>query len=236
MTRKGKKFELAYKWLYELDKDKYKITSPAYIYDKTENRKREVDVLIEYKDKNNDLRKIAVECRERNYKQDSMWIEQLKTKREDLELDYIIAITTNKFTSGAIKKARYHGIIIEEAEYLDKNIVDDISKEFIIDLLFFKFEVTGLRFLINKRIMSLKELLAKLNLLQQFELLHFLNKDFYFSIDPNTVIDNNKFDRDNFFKYIDNSFIVQNEDIYFNVDSPKIIKDLEIKIKASSLT
>ena len=173
MTRKGKKFELAYKWLYELDKDKYKITSPAYIYDKTENRKREVDVLIEYKDKNNDLRKIAVECRERNYKQDSMWIEQLKTKREDLELDYIIAITTNKFTSGAIKKARYHGIIIEEAEYLDKNIVDDISKEFIIDLLFFKFEVTGLRFLINKRIMSLKELLAKLNLLQQFELLHF---------------------------------------------------------------
>ena len=33
MARKGRKFELAYKWLYDLDKDKYKVTSPAYLYD-----------------------------------------------------------------------------------------------------------------------------------------------------------------------------------------------------------
>lgn len=229
MSRKGKEFELAYKWLYELDKNKYKITSPAYVFDKTENRKREVDVLIEYTDKQGDLRKIAVECRDRTNKQNTMWVEQLKTKREDLELDYIIAITTNKFTQGAIKKARYHGIIIEEAEYLDKSLVDTISEEFIIDLLFMRFEVTELRFLVGNRIKTLKEILSSIHLIKQLELLNFLNKDFYYSIDPNKIMDDNSFDKDAFFKYADNSFITQNGDICFNDDSPKIIKDLGIK-------
>lgn len=80
MARKGREFELAYKWLYGLDSSKYKVTSPAYVYDKTNGRKREIDVLIEYSDTNGDLRKISVECRDRKSKEDSMWIEQLKTK------------------------------------------------------------------------------------------------------------------------------------------------------------
>ena len=35
MARKGRKFELDYEWLYKLDINKYTITSPAMLYDKT---------------------------------------------------------------------------------------------------------------------------------------------------------------------------------------------------------
>lgn len=66
MARKGRKFELAYKWLYDLDKDKYKVTSPAYLYDPFADEEREIDVLVEFKDKNNINRKLAIECRDRN--------------------------------------------------------------------------------------------------------------------------------------------------------------------------
>ena len=65
MPRIGKNFELAYKWLYDLDKDKYKVTSPAYLYDPFSERKREVDVLIEFYDNSNINRKLAIECRDR---------------------------------------------------------------------------------------------------------------------------------------------------------------------------
>lgn len=50
MARKGRKFELEYEWLYKLNDKKYTVTSPAMLYDKTTNSKREVDVLIEYND------------------------------------------------------------------------------------------------------------------------------------------------------------------------------------------
>ena len=53
MARKGRSFELAYKHLYDmLDKNIYKITSPAFPIDKTTGKGREVDVLIEYIDSN----------------------------------------------------------------------------------------------------------------------------------------------------------------------------------------
>ena len=64
MARKGRKFELTYKWLYELDK-KYRVKSPAYVYDKAADKKREIDVLVEYTDSNGYNRKIAIECRDR---------------------------------------------------------------------------------------------------------------------------------------------------------------------------
>lgn len=215
MPRKGKEFELAYKWLYELDKSKYKVSSPGWVYDKTIGRKREIDVLIEYQDENGDLRKISVECRDRKSTENAMWIEQLKTKREDLELDFIIAITTNKFTKGAILKARYHGIIIEEAEYINTKIIENISREFIVDFLFLKFEVQEINFLINNSIKSFKEIFNSINWIYQNELLNFLNKDYYFSIDPHIIMNDNNFDTDSFFRHTENSFITQSNDVVF---------------------
>ncbi len=65
MPRKGKDFELVYKWWYDLDKEKYKVTSPAYLYDQFAERKREIDVLVEFCDNDNVNRKLAIECRSR---------------------------------------------------------------------------------------------------------------------------------------------------------------------------
>lgn len=96
---KRKKLELAYKLINK----KYTVTSPAMLYDKTTNSKREVDILIEYIDDKRLNRKIGIECRDRKKVEDSMWIEQLTTKKEDLELDCIIATTTRTFTKNAIK-------------------------------------------------------------------------------------------------------------------------------------
>ncbi|MBQ8902161.1 MAG: restriction endonuclease [Bacilli bacterium] len=229
MTRKGRNFELAYKWLYELDKEKYRVVSPAMVYDKVTGRKREVDNLIEFKDSNDNLRKISVECRDRKNKEDVMWLEQLKTKREDLELDFIIAITTSKFTEGAIKKARYHGIIIEEAEYLDKNLLDNVSKEFLVDFFFLNFKVLDLKFIVGNKIISFKELFQKLSMVEQFELMSYLNQDFYYSINPHEILNDKNFDIKKFFDYENNSFILQNFNVWFEKDPPKIIKNLNIK-------
>ena len=68
MVRKGRNFEIAYKQLYELDKDKYKVESPAFITDKVTGNKREIDVLVKYYDDEHCLRKIAIECRDRKEK------------------------------------------------------------------------------------------------------------------------------------------------------------------------
>ena len=118
LARKGKQFEQAYKWLYDLDKDKYTVTSPAYLYDSFAERKREIDVLVEFRDADNIKRKMAIECRDRSHNQDVMWIEQLQQKKEDLSLDYILATTTADFTTSAIKKAKAHGILIEKLKFL----------------------------------------------------------------------------------------------------------------------
>ena len=75
-----------------MNDEKYKVTSPAMLYDKTTKSKREVDILIEYDDDKNLHRRIGIECRDRKKIEDSMWIEQLTTKKEDLELDCIIIL------------------------------------------------------------------------------------------------------------------------------------------------
>lgn len=69
-----------------------------------------------------------------------MWIEQLQQKREDIGLDYIIATTTSKFSDAAIRKAKYHGVILEQAEMLGKATVDNLPK-FFFDAFFLNFEL-----------------------------------------------------------------------------------------------
>lgn len=81
MARKGRKFELSYQWLYGLDENKYTVTSPAYLYDRASQGKREVDVLVEYVDSEGLQRKIGIECRDRKSVVDVTGIEQLKQKK-----------------------------------------------------------------------------------------------------------------------------------------------------------
>ena len=111
------------------------------LYDKTTNSQREVDVLVEYIDDKGLNRKIGIECRDRKKVEDSMWIEQLTTKKEDLELDYIVATTTRNFTKNAVKKAAAHGVIIERAETFDEKSVNQLSNDLYLDIFFFEIRI-----------------------------------------------------------------------------------------------
>ena len=239
MPRIGKNFELAYKWLYDLDKDKYKVTSPAYLYDPFSERKREVDVLIEFYENSNINRKLAIECRDRKNVQDVMWIEQLQQKKEDLSLDYILATTTSDFTQSAIKKAKKHGIIIEKAESFNMNSIKEVTtNEFFFDAFFFKFTFEELKFLVrDKGHVPLREFIKQLNFIEQMELLKELNKTYYFSIEPNYFLKQSKIKEEIFFQNNkDNSILLNNTETIENNKYPLLFRkgviffDSKIKI------
>lgn len=201
MSRKGRKFEEDYAWLQDLD-SKYKVTSPAFLTDKVTGKKREVDVLLEYLDIKGHQRKIAVECRDRNHKEDVMWIEQLKTKRDDLGLDYLIATTTTDFTDSAIEKARYHGIILEKAEIITEETIEKLEKDFFFDIFFIIPKITGLTFLLKSgKSISYKDLLTKLSVVDKQELLTSLNYDLFLNINFSEFIKSCGLKEEDFFKY-----------------------------------
>ena len=114
MARKGREFEKAYEWLYSLD-ERFTVTSPAFLYDKAAEEKREVDVLVEYTDAKGLPRKICIECRDRGKPQDVMWIEQLQQKREDLGLDYLDIKKLNaRILNRLIEKILVHQRSVDE--------------------------------------------------------------------------------------------------------------------------
>ncbi len=227
MARKGRNFELDYEWLYKLNNEKYKITSPAKLFDKTTASTREVDVLVEYSDDKGLNRKIGIECRDRKKIEDSMWIEQLATKKEDLELDYIIATTTKSFTKNAIKKAAAHGVIIERAENFNENSIENLSKDLHLDLFFLKFEFIKLFFKRNNNIYSFKELIKELNFIEQNELIAELKGPLYYSLDPHKVLDCCNFHIEDFYKDERNNITFKSNINPFD-NLPKIFKKLNI--------
>lgn len=230
MSRQGKDFELAYKWLYEMDQEKYTVTSPAYLYDPFSEDKREIDILVEFYDNNHIKRKMAIECRNRSKKQDVMWIEQLQQKKEDLSLDYILATTTTDFTKGAIKKARKHGVIIEKAESINQNYIHDIVEEkFFCDVFFFKLTFEELLFL-NKDgdIVSYKNFFQALSFSEQMELLNELNGDLYYSINPYDILLESNVSKNIFFQNDKDNSMNICDTILFNDDKPAFFRKKDI--------
>lgn len=213
MARKGREFEKAYEWLYSLD-ERFTVTSPAFLYDKAADEKREVDVLVEYNDAKGLPRKICIECRDRGKPQDVMWIEQLQQKREDLGLDYIIATTTSSFTAGAIRKAKYHGVIIEQAEMLSKKTVDDNIQEFFFDAFFFRFELSEMSlYTSSHEKIPLKQFLRRLNIFEREAVIKHLNTEFYFSLEPRNLMQNMNIKEEDFFTSEDASINIEGNNL-----------------------
>lgn len=188
--RKGRDFELLYNQLYDsLDKAIYTIKSPAYLTDQITLQPREVDVLIEYTDENKILRRISIECRDRESVQDVLWIEQLITKKNDLNIDITIATTTSKFTEPAIKKASAYGIILETAECINSDYICEMTKNKFATFTFMYATVYNIRFVTkNRTIISKEQIKAYFN--QEFitELEEYLNHTMYNSIDIEPII------------------------------------------------
>ena len=218
MARKGRDFELDYEWLYKLDSSLYKVSSPGHVFDKTICKDREIDILLEFYDSNNILRKISVECRDWNKKQNVMWIEQLQQKREDCELDYIIAVTTTSFSDGAIAKAKYHGVIIEKAERFNASILPNKDNDFFADLFFMKFEVEHLNFLINGCVVPFKDFVKRVPLYDYGKLMLELNVGLYMNLDPHFVEKIEEFDDQEFYNNSETNFLTFKGQ-YFGINS-----------------
>jgi hypothetical protein len=232
MPRKGRDFELAYEWLYKLGEEKYyEVKSPAYVMDKVTGEKREIDVLVEYLDQDDKKRRIAIECRDRKCNADIIWIEQLRTKKEDCELDYLIATTTSSFSETAAAKARHHGIIIEKAEFFKRELIDGIVDEFMIDIFFIKMELTRADFIMTVGGMkSMKDLIKGMPIHQYFQLTHELNEGLYISIDFYKLTDDYDISRKLFFDKKDNNFIeLSKTNDWSSAVKPVIFDDLGVR-------
>lgn len=125
MGRKGRYFELLIKQLEEVILPiGAKITSPGFLKDKITNHPREVDILIEHNIGTSNII-IAIECRDRSSKQDTTWIEQIKTKIENLDVHKVIAVSSRDFSENAKKKANFFGIETRTFSEIDKESISD---------------------------------------------------------------------------------------------------------------
>lgn len=164
MARQGREFEIEYQKYYTmLDPSKYTIESPCLLTDKITGIKREVDILITFKDRDDIERKISIECRDRpNTVQDVTWIEQLITKKIDLGIDITIATCTKSFSSPAIQKAEYYGILVEESIKIDENYIKKLSEEEYFTVSFLSVKAIDLSFLDEQGILIKKNEIKKI--------------------------------------------------------------------------
>jgi hypothetical protein len=85
------------------------VKSPDRLLDHATQSLREVDASIRYKVGTADIL-IMIECRDRTKVQDTLWIEQLARKQQDLLAAKCIAVSSSGFSKTAVQKAAAHGI------------------------------------------------------------------------------------------------------------------------------
>jgi len=94
------------------------VKSPDKLFDYASEIYREVDISIKAKLGSHPLL-IVIECRDRGNPQDVTWIEQLKTKRDGIRANKMIAVSTSGFSLAAEKLAEKYGIEIRNVNDLD---------------------------------------------------------------------------------------------------------------------
>lgn len=112
------------------------IKSPDYLPDIYTSSKREVDASIRYTIGEEEVI-IAVECRDRNKRQDVTWLEQLYGKKQSLGISKVICVSAEGFTADAIKKGEQFGIQLRRT--------NNISELDILSLLTLQVEMDGYR-------------------------------------------------------------------------------------------
>jgi len=122
--RKGRELELLLKRIQEFKIPGAIIKSPEYVIDVDTGTKREVDVSIR-QEKGNSETFIAIECRDRGSVQDIQWVEQLITKKESIQADALIAVTSSDFTRPAQIKASKRGVILKK---ISSDVPDEIKR------------------------------------------------------------------------------------------------------------
>lgn len=88
------------------------IKSPDKIKDVVTGQLREVDGSIRFRSNNKEIL-ITIECRKRNQRQDITWIEQLATKKQNINADKTIAVSIKGFSKSAHKLAEVNNISLK---------------------------------------------------------------------------------------------------------------------------
>lgn len=133
--KKGRELELLIKKIQEFKIPDAMIKSPEYVIDVDTGIKREVDVSIRIK-KGNIEKFIAIECRDRKSVQDIQWIEQLITKKESIQADTLIAVTSSDFTRPVQIKAQKRGIILRKLNSMTPEEIEFLLNDIIIEFEF----------------------------------------------------------------------------------------------------
>lgn len=101
MSRQGREFELLVKRLEEWFADSLvEIRSPDRILGVISGQEREVDITLR-SHVGTTLVLIAIECRDRKVRSDVTWIEQLNTKKQDIQASKMIAVSSSGFSAAA---------------------------------------------------------------------------------------------------------------------------------------
>ena len=244
MSRKGRKFELLSKWLNDIDDSCYNVSSPGWVYDKMGGIDREFDVLITYKDEYGITRKKVIECKDWKSTIDINTLDMYGQKKIDCEIDEFILVTTSSFSEAAKNKAKNCGIELETADYFDKIKTPEISETFFIDAYFGKWKFKKIYFNLDSGlIISFKELVDKMNIIEKRCLYRLFNEEILFreEFSYNTVLskfnkdrkllgafiedENNKLTYNGIIKILESRFSFINK---FGINSIYVSADLEI--------
>lgn len=137
MTEDSDNFEKMVSRIHELlEDDNSTVTWNERIPDPDNpNQGRQVDVLVKKNGTTN-----LIECRLHKKTQDVKWVEELIGRRISLEANSVIAVSASGFTSGAIKKANRHGVILRDLNTLTDKEITSWSRFVDVSVFFYRYE------------------------------------------------------------------------------------------------
>ena len=119
MSKPGRKLEKIVRDLEKfLGDSNLEVKSPDKLFDYASESYREVDISIKGKLGTHPIL-IVIECRDWGKPQNVTWIEQLKTKRDGIRANKMIAVSTSGFSLNAEKLAENYGIGIRNVNDID---------------------------------------------------------------------------------------------------------------------
>lgn len=95
---------------------------------------RQIDITIK-----RDGKLTLVECRDHRARQNVKWIEEMMGRRVSLKADAVIAVSSSGFTSGALSKAKNHGVITRDLRELTEKEILVWGRQIALTLYFYEY-------------------------------------------------------------------------------------------------
>jgi hypothetical protein len=135
-VKPSKSFEQQIHRVYEfLEGSGVQVTCDDHIPDPDNpSQPRQIDITIK-----RDGKLTLVECRHHRSRQNVKWIEEMMGRRVSLKADSAIAVSSSGFTSGALNKAKKHGIVTRDLRELTEREIRGWGRRIALTLYFYKY-------------------------------------------------------------------------------------------------